>query len=194
MAFVYAALQLALLVFSATKSQRLESFFISSAAVTLASSLCMLPLSALEHARSLRPSIIFNSYLFVTILFDVVVTRTLWLASRNLAELTFTRLFTSGLAVKVVMLLLESAQKTRWLVSWDVKEHSPEETAGVFGLGAFLWLNRLFLAGYQKVLTMDDLFPLDHGMISEKLYAEARQHLHPENLCGGDHEIGRAHV
>ena len=194
MAFVYAALQLALLILSAAKSRRLESFFISSAAVTLASSLCMIPLSAFEHSRSLRPSIIFNSYLFLTVLFDVVVTRTLWLASRNPDELTFTRLFTSGLAVKAVTLLLESKQKTRWLTSWDVKEHSPEETAGVFGLGAFFWLNRLFLAGYKKVLTMDDLFPLDHSMISEKLYAEARQHLHPESLHGGTHAFAKALV
>ncbi|KAK1835744.1 P-loop containing nucleoside triphosphate hydrolase protein [Podospora conica] len=191
-AFVYAALQLALLVLSAAKSRRLESFFISSAAVTLASSLCMVPLSALEHSRSLRPSIIFNSYLFLTLLFDIIVTRTLWLASRSLYELTFTRLFTCSLAIKVVMLLFESAQKTRWLISWDVKAHSPEETAGVFGLGAFVWLNRLFLAGYQKVLTMDDLFPLDHGMISEKLHAEATQYLHPESFRGDNHALSKA--
>lgn len=194
MAVVYAALQLGLLVFSVTKSRRLESFFISSAAVTFASSLCMVPLSAFEHSRSLRPSIIFNSYLFLTILFDIVVTRTLWLASRDLDELTFTRLFTSGLAIKVVMLLLESAQKTRWFISWDVKEHSPEETAGVFGLGAFFWLNRLFLTGYKKVLTMDDLYPLDSAMISQKLHAEARQHLHPESLRGGSHSFAKALV
>ncbi|KAK0618964.1 ATPase-like protein [Immersiella caudata] len=185
----YAVLQAVLLALCVTKLQRFETFFITAAALTFVTSLCMLPLSALEHARSPRPSIFFNGYLFITILLDIAQTRTLWLASSNVDELSFTRLFTSGVAVKAAVLVLESVQKTRWIESYDRKQHSPEETAGLFGLTAFAWLNRIFLRGYNKILTMDDLYPLDYDMASERLYVEAAPHLAPSKLRGRKHGL-----
>lgn len=41
----------------------------------------------------------------------------------------------------------------------------------MFALGVYSWLNRLFLRGYRDVLAVDDLYPLDAGMTSEKLHA-----------------------
>lgn len=72
------------------------------------------------------------------------------------------------MVLKAISLLLESKNKTRW-ICWDVKEHSPEETSGLFSLGAFIWLNRLFLSGYAKVLKVNDLYPLDPAMCAETL-------------------------
>ncbi|KAK0652546.1 P-loop containing nucleoside triphosphate hydrolase protein [Cercophora newfieldiana] len=181
---VYAALQVSLLALCVEKLQNFETFFIASAALTLVSSLCMIPLSYLEHTRSPRPSILFNACLFLTLLLDIAQARTLWLASDNREELSFARLFTSGIAIKVVILVLESVQKTRWIISYDIKDHSPEETAGLFGLAAYAWLNRLFLQGYNKILKMDDLFPLDYDMASERLYARSAPYLAPSKLRG----------
>lgn len=130
--------------------------------------MCMLTLSHLEHARSLRPSILLSSYLFLTTLFDTAQARTLWLASTTRDELTITRLATAAVALKAAIMLLESLQKSRWAIL-DLKERSPEEMTGIAGLGAYLWLNRLFLAGYRKVLCMDDLYPLDSKMAGEAL-------------------------
>ncbi|KAK4445746.1 P-loop containing nucleoside triphosphate hydrolase protein [Podospora aff. communis PSN243] len=185
----YAVLQAALLALCVTKLQKFETFFIAAAALTFVASLCMLPLSGLEHARSMRPSIFFNGYLFITILLDIAQTRTLWLASDNPDELSFTRLFTSGVALKASVLVLESIQKTKWIVSYDTKQHSPEETAGIFGLSAYAWLNRIFLRGYNKILTMDDLYPLDYDMASERLYRNSARRLAPSKLRGRKHGL-----
>ena len=102
-------------------------------------------------------------------MFDVTQTRTLWLVSSNADEVTFSRLFTVSVVAKAALILLESQHKTRWL-RWDVKEHSPEEMVGLFGLGAFVWLNRLFWTGYKKVLTIRDLFALDQNMTTDALH------------------------
>jgi ABC-type multidrug transport system fused ATPase/permease subunit len=157
-----------LLVLSIIKSDKLVAFFISSSAVTVASSFFMLAISYLEHFRSPRPAIILNAYLFVTILLDIAQTRTLWLASVSSDEITYSRLFTTGVVAKALLVILESQQKTRWLI-WDTKEYSPEETSGLYSLGAFAWLNKLFLIGYKRTLTLDDLYPLDQAMSSNIL-------------------------
>lgn len=129
----------------------------------------------MEHAKSPRPSILISIYLTLTLLLDVAQTRTLWLASRNQIEATFSGLYTSTLILKAICLLLESQSKTRWM-NWDKKEHSPEETSGLFGLGAFIWLNRLFLSGYAKVLKVGDLYPLDPAMSTEALDKRLSRH------------------
>lgn len=141
----------------------------------LLSSMALISLSFLEHARSPRPSILISFYLTLTLLLDVAQTRTLWLASRNQIEATFSRLYTSTLVIKAISLLLESQSKTRWM-TWDKKGHSPEETSGLFGLGAFIWLNRLFLSGYAKVLKVGDLYPLDPAMSTEALEKRLSRH------------------
>lgn len=152
-----------LLVFTSTNRGLYKSYFVSASVLALVSTLALTYLSFLEHGRSPRPSILISFYLALTLLLDVAQTRTLWLASSNQTEATFSRLFTSALVLKAISLLLESRNKTRW-INWDAKEHSPEETSGLFGLGAFIWLNSLFLSGYEKVLKVADLYPLDPAM------------------------------
>ncbi|KAK4246736.1 canalicular multispecific organic anion transporter 1 [Corynascus novoguineensis] len=188
---IFSVLQLALLVLSSTKSRRFGAFFIPADVVTLLSGLCMLPLSYLEHSRSPRPSILLGAYLFVTILLDIAQTRTLWLASTNSDELAFSRIFTCGVAFKALIIILESHSKSRW-IRWNVKEHSPEETTGLYGLGAYVWLNRLFLTGYRKVLRIDDLFPLDRGMTSETLHTKLSHHIDVSRFRGKNHGLALA--
>ncbi|KAI1382741.1 P-loop containing nucleoside triphosphate hydrolase protein [Hypoxylon trugodes] len=164
----YGIIQLSLLILSALKSRNFKALFVSSSALTFVSAICMGVVSHLEHSRSPRPSNLLNVYFFITILLDIAQIRTLWLASTNYDEIIFSRLHTTSVAVKALLLILESLPKSRW-VRWNAKEHSPEETTGLFGLGAFLWLNKLFLTGYKKVLTLDDLYPLDQRMASKDL-------------------------
>lgn len=139
------------------------------------SGLCLIPLSLLEHAKSPRPSILLSFYLAVTRILDISQTRTLWLASRNHIEVTFARLYTSAVVLKAASLLLESQHKSRW-ITWDTKQHSPEETSGLFELGAFIWLNRLFLSGHAKILKVSDLYPLDPAMRAETLNRRLARH------------------
>ena len=189
---MFSVLQLALLVLSSTKSRRFGAFFIPSDAVTLVAALCMVLLSYMEHSRALRPSILLNAYLFITLLFDISQVRTLWLVSSNADEIAFTRIFTCGVAVKALLIVLESQAKARWIVRWDVKEHSPEETTGLYGLGAYFWLNRLLLRGYRKVLEIPDLFPLDQNMAAETLHVKLAHHIDVSTFKGRKHGLVRS--
>lgn len=154
----------------------------------------MLILSDLEHARSARPSILLNSYLFLTILFDVVQIRTLWLASATHDEAIITRLMTAALALKAAISFLESQQKTRWLHLDPKGNRSPEETTGIYGLGAYVWLNRLFFEGWRKVINMDDLYPLDSSMSAEALEERLSSVMGRSGHRGQKFGLGRALV
>ena len=145
-----------------------NAFFVSSTALDFVAALSMIALSWLEHSRSPRPSILLSGYLTLTLLFDIVQCRSLWLAAVTPLDRTFARLFTTATAVKALVNIAESRQKTRWLL-WDATKHSPEETTGVYGLGAFFWLRNLFEMGNRKLLALDDLFPLDRSIASENL-------------------------
>ena len=150
--------------------------FVAAAVLKLVSALFMITLSVVDHSRSPRPSVLLNSYLFLTLILDAAQTRTLFLSSGDKPELTYSSIFSAAIALKVGILLLEAQRKSRW-VSWDEKEHSPEETSGIFSIGVFFWLNRIFLEGYSKVLTMKDLYPLDSSLDGKLLHEEFSRYM-----------------
>ncbi|KAK4174396.1 putative multidrug resistance-associated protein [Triangularia setosa] len=189
---VYGIFQFCQLVLSITKSRRLATYFIPADALALTSSICMLLLSSFEHSKSPRPSIFLNAYLFIATLLDISQTRTIWLASSNNDELNYASIYTVGVLMRAVLVVLESQPKSRWILQWDKNAHSPEETTGLYGLGAYFWLNKLFLRGYRGVLTIDDLFPLDQNMSSDKLYAEAGHYLETTKLRKQKHGLAKA--
>jgi ATP-binding cassette subfamily C (CFTR/MRP) protein 1 len=82
--------------------------------------------------------------------------------------------FTASLATKAIVLLLEAEEKRRYLNSYD-RQRGPEETSGIFSQSVFWWLNVLIKRGFSKVLLMDDLYPIDEYMMSERLGACFRQ-------------------
>ncbi|KAK1838251.1 ABC multidrug transporter [Colletotrichum chrysophilum] len=166
---VFATLQFVLLIHqTTTTSMRIDGFAISASTLAFVAALFMLGLSYAEHCRAPRPSILLTAYIFLQILFDMVQTRTSWLMARTFSTQLFARLFTASSAVKIVILLVETQSKTRW-ICWAAEDHSPEETSGLFSLGVYWWLNRLFLHGYRNVLTVHDLYSLDQGMIAETM-------------------------
>ncbi|KAL9106441.1 MAG: hypothetical protein Q9227_008529 [Pyrenula ochraceoflavens] len=172
---VHAALQLSLLVLSA-RPRRLQAWFLSSFAVAFVASLATIIISLLEHTRARRPPILLNTYLFLTLLFDIAQTRTFWLAATNDDELVFSRLYTASVAVKLCLIIFESRRKSQWM-QWDAKCHSPEETSGIFDLGTFVWLYRVFVTGFKKVLHFKDLPPLDQLLRSETLGTKLMAHM-----------------
>src|SRR3569833_139974 len=133
------------------------------------SSAFILPLSMLEDRRSARPSFLLTIYLFLTMLFDVVQTRTQWLVIADIGENSLlSKLYTSAVGVKLVLLMLESQSKT------EIQHYSPDEKAGPFNLATYAWLNHLFMKGYNKVLSLEDLPRLDHSISSDYLNDELR--------------------
>jgi hypothetical protein len=129
----------------------------------------MILLSIIDHSRSPRPSVLLSIYLSVTLLLDGVQARTLFVSADGSPEVIYSSLFCATVAIKALMLLLEAKQKTPW-VHWNEKEHSPEETSGVFSIGVFFWLNEMFMLGYRKVLSVEDLYPLDKALDSKALH------------------------
>ncbi|KAK4463066.1 P-loop containing nucleoside triphosphate hydrolase protein [Cladorrhinum samala] len=166
---LYVGLELSLLIMVSIGSFRLTGIFTASSVLNLVAALFMVAVSLIDHSKSPRPSILLNSYLFLTLLLDVAQVRTLFLSSTERPELAYSSIYCASVILKVVILLLESQRKSRWL-GWNEKEHSPEETSNIFSLGVFFWLNRLFWDGYSKILTLGDLYPLDSTLDSSLLH------------------------
>lgn len=179
----YVGLELALLILVAVGSFHVTDIFIASSVLKLVSALFMVTLSVVDHSRSPRPSVLLNSYLFLTLLLDAAQARTLFLSSDNKPELTYSSMFSAAIALKIGILLLEAQRKSRWVI-WDDKEHSPEETSGIFSLGVFFWLNKIFLEGYRKVLRLQDLYPLDSTLNGKRLHEEFSRNMNYSKLKG----------
>ncbi|KGO49054.1 ABC transporter, integral membrane type 1 [Penicillium expansum] len=179
----YVGLELSLLILVATGSFHVTNMFIASSVLNLVSALLMITLSVVDHSRSPKPSALLSSYLFLTLFLDVAQARTLFLSSDDKPELTYSSIFVTAIALKTGILLLEAQQKSRW-VGWDEKEHSPEETSGIFSLGVFFWLNKIFLDGYSKILTVGDLYPLDSSFNARALHDEFLKNIDYSKLKG----------
>lgn len=151
----------------------------------------MVALSVVDHSNSPRPSVLLNSYLFLTLLMDAAQARTLFLSSDDKRpEIAYSSIFTATVALKVGIILLEAHRKSKWITWDDEKEHSPEETSGIFSLGVFFWLNRIFLEGYRKVLTIKDLYPLDSAMDGQLLHDRFSSHMNYSKLKGDRFGMG----
>ncbi|KAJ1337861.1 ATP-binding cassette subfamily C (CFTR/MRP) member 1 [Microdochium nivale] len=180
---LYTTFELALLFLAGLYPFALSSLAIAASVLRLSAALCMVLLSMLDHARSVRPSVVLSAYLFVTVLFDVVQARTLWLASITSTERTYTAVFSTTLAIKVAVLVLEAQQKSNWAMG-DMKSRSPEETSGIYSIGVYFWLNKLFMLGYGKILQIRDLYPLDSSLTADHAQDLLRPHLDMNKLRG----------
>ncbi|KAI3392009.1 hypothetical protein diail_6336 [Diaporthe ilicicola] len=179
----YVGLELSLLILVAVGSFQVTSMFIASSVLKLVSALLMITLSIVDHSKSPRPSVVLSSYLFLTLLLDAAQARTLFLSSEHKPEITYSAIFSAAITLKAGILLLEAQRKSRW-IRWDEKEHSPEETSGVFSLGIFSWLNTMFLDGYRKILTINDLYPLDSTLSGKALHDEFSKNIDYSKLKG----------
>ena len=134
--------------------------------MVLVSSLALGVLSAVEHQKTIRPSLIVEFYLAVSLLFDAAQVRTLWMQGYHD---TIAALCTVSLALKCILLGTEALGKRRLLrARW--KGQSPEATSGLLAKLTFWWLNPLFLRGYSHSLSLSDLLPLDKHLTSAYLY------------------------
>jgi ATP-binding cassette subfamily C (CFTR/MRP) protein 1 len=129
-------------------------------------SLLLCALSYSEHSKSLRPSVLLNGYLFVTLLFDAATLRTLWLHTTS--AWTIRGLSSVTLLFKLIILLLEAREKRNYF-SPEFEERSPEESSGLYNQGVYWWLNRLIWGGFRQVLQPEDLYPVSFDMSAHVL-------------------------
>lgn len=132
--------------------------------LTLVGYLVIPILSYAEHVKTLRPSLIINTYMIISLLFDAVRARTLWSRSED----KIAGDFTAGVVIKLVIVLLEAVEK-RWILRVEYRGSPPEESSGIYNRSFFWWLNGLFRLGWSKTLELHDLFPLDKHLCSEYL-------------------------
>ena len=124
-------------------------------------------LSYIEHARTVRPSSILDTYLFLSLLFDIARARTFWLRQDGYAIAV---VFTTGVCVKSINLVLEAIEKRSILLA-PYKDYPPEVTSSIFSKCFFSWQIPLFRKGFSSTLTVDDLFILDKHLSSDYLQA-----------------------
>jgi ATP-binding cassette subfamily C (CFTR/MRP) protein 1 len=144
---------------------------VPSASLSLLAALAILILSRLEDNRSIRPSFLLNIYLLVSVVFDAVQVRTLYLRHDDSKILG---LFTASIFTKSALLLLESRSKRIYLRP-PYSTYSPEETSGIFNISFFWWLSPILASGFRKLLTLDDLFTTDNALLSEPLGEQMQQ-------------------
>ncbi|KAM0812152.1 putative ABC transporter FUM19 [Seiridium cardinale] len=128
--------------------------------VALLLNILLLPLSWLEHSKTIRPSPLICAYLIVSSLVDLAQVRTLWLIQELGAEAA---VFSAIFAVRVGILGFECTPKTRFLVHAEDIARSPEDKCGIISRSFFLWLLKLIWNGFRGTIMMDDLYepPVD---------------------------------
>lgn len=136
--------------------------------LSLVATLGALGLSYLDHQRSLRPSTLLCLYLTVVIILGVARVRTLWLIDSGAAE---PAIATASLSLTVIVLLLESVEKKSSLRPGE-KTGAPEEYSGFWNRSVFVWLAATLRVGYSKVISVQDLPPLDTKLESRLLRAQ----------------------
>ncbi|KAL4874811.1 P-loop containing nucleoside triphosphate hydrolase protein [Aspergillus karnatakaensis] len=126
-------------------------------------------LSYAEHNFSTTPSLLLSVYLFISSLFDIAKTRTLWLWQSGGTSKTIAALTTATLVLKLALLVLESIEK-RPILQDEYRAYPPETIGGIFNKSLFWWLNPLFRQGLSKSLIVDDLYVLDKQLSSRRLH------------------------
>ncbi|KAK8096968.1 P-loop containing nucleoside triphosphate hydrolase protein [Apiospora kogelbergensis] len=162
---VYTGLQAVLLALAAQTSLRTKAT-LASATLSLVTGLSLAALSHLEHAKSIRPSFIINTYLIATIIFDIARVRTQWLSQRNGNAIA--SVLTASLTFKCVLVVLESLEKQSLLLEPEHR-YSLESTSGVVSRSWFWWLTSLLFAGFRKVLSLEDLPTIHEKINSDRL-------------------------
>ncbi|KAJ6175652.1 hypothetical protein N7485_002566 [Penicillium canescens] len=162
----FAAIQVAIIVL-VTRQHPAGRTLLASAVLDLLAALGVILLLDLEHIRSIRPSFLVSVYLFITLLLDPARVRTAWLLPDNEA---YSALLSTSLAVKLVLLVLASAEKKKRLLSTE-KYHSTESVSGPFTRGLFTWLNGLLWRGSSESLAGGDLPAVHEKLLSSELSA-----------------------
>jgi len=180
----YACTQLALLVTVALPSTPRTGLSLAAAAFSFIGAICMCLLSHMEHTRSVRPSALLNFYLFFSVLFDAVQLRTLW---KIHSLQTVAKLFSSTLALKVVLLILEAKEKGAFLKP-PYHGTTPEGRSGLYNRSLFWWLNPFLIIGFRRSIASKDLYSLDEALSSKALAEKARSSWQRSDE-GGQHAL-----
>lgn len=159
---LYAVLHFIILAAMVIGSASKTPMSIASTAVIAVTFLFFLYASHLEHSRSLHPSTILSLYLGLSLVFDVIRVRTLWL---SFSSPIIASVLSASVGLKAVMLVLEGTCKQPFLKK-QYQDNTPEAVSGIYSRSLFLWVNPFLWKGYRGVLSVDTLNVLDDDLVS----------------------------
>lgn len=164
-------MHLALLTLWALKTPTQRTPIVASS-FSVVVTLLLLVTSQAEHVRSHRPSTLLCIYLVLSIVFDAIICRTLWLLPD---AYTLASVSTGTLVVEVTVLIMELQGKRNHLLGiWQ--NLGPEATAGIISRGLFWWLNELMIRGFRATLSMSSLHHLDSEMQAKSALERVRKY------------------
>lgn len=176
-ATLYASIQIALLILW-SHDPRDSGPSIAASALSLILAVGILGLTVLEHDRSTRPSSVILAYLLLSTLFDVAQLRTILLVGSRTA---ISGALSMAIALKLLLQVLEARSKVR-LLNGPYKHLSPEAVSSVISRALFWWTSPLFYAGYRRLLSPIDLYPVDAGLQSTLLGDRLNDHITSSGL------------
>lgn len=114
--------------------------------------------------RSVRPSLIIQAYLILTVPLDFTEVRTLWLRYSVPKAVVQTII-----ASTKSLLLIAEAREKKGLLRGPGVPLAPEAFIGLFSRSTFWWLNPLFVFGYRNRLSESDdtLLSIDDALLTE---------------------------
>jgi hypothetical protein len=140
-------------------------FSVPAAALDVVAALSFVALLGVDHVRNVRPSTILLLFLLASVITEAVQIRTLYIRSY---VVQIARLTCANLACRALLLVLETTSKVSHLkVNKD--DYSPEEFSSIFSRSTFWWLNPMLWAGNRKILSLQDLYPLNLALNSKDL-------------------------
>lgn len=125
----------------------------------------VLMLSFIDHQRSYRPATIPTLYVSMVVILGIARSRTFWLIAPGEPETT---LLTTYTALAAVMLVLDLVERNPDLRSIR-KLRAPEQFSSFWSRTVFAWLTTTLRTGYVKIVSVQDLPPLDSELESRRL-------------------------
>ncbi|KAF3763943.1 putative ATP-binding cassette transporter [Cryphonectria parasitica EP155] len=159
---ILALTQLCLYAVPGTPKTRLS---LASSVILFLAALAFIPLSALEHTRSVRPSTLLEAYYALTFFLGIIHCHTLWLIRGSNA---IAGVVTTTLVVRFLALMAETQSKRRILLN-PYQDVSPDGTGGLISMLTLSWLLPLLRTGFSSSLSIRNLYHLHPDMRAETL-------------------------
>ncbi|KAI8366373.1 multi drug resistance-associated protein MRP [Choanephora cucurbitarum] len=136
----------------------------------------------LEYTRNRVASAILLFFWLFIIIVDGFKLRTQILDDKYYTNSTQFGLFATSFALSVIVFALENIPrpKSQYIMLEEDEYDSPEEKTSIFGRLTFEWMTPLMRLGYQKPLTMDDLWNLKFDDQSANISVEFQQNWQKE--------------
>lgn len=139
-----------------------------ASSVACVSTAAVLVIVFLEHRHSYRPSSLLATFLILTMLFDIVKARTHFTRTRLTALAV---LCVVAIVLKCVLMALGELSKRSLIRNPKKKKDCSGETvSGFWNRSLFLWLNKMFVTGFNQDLGIGDLPELEPEFNSELLH------------------------